>query len=232
MFRRLLALLWSRKEIIVANKMVVTNLCMPFVMVVLYQFMFKKQADMEKAILFMALPMAPAFVGYILPTLVSEEAEKNNQRSLRLAGVKSWEYVLSSLVFPFFLNLLYLLVLPFYLKVSWSELGASYLLVMVVSSLVIFLLFLLVALLVDSQSRASIVAIPVMMVTAFLPLFAMLDQTMEKVVSFTYMGAFAKYSTVLGQYSLGDKSFLVLVSWLCLSALAVIWATKKKQTIL
>ena len=43
----------------------------------------------NEVILYLVSPMIPALIGYIMPTLVAEEAEKNNQRSLRLAGVKS-----------------------------------------------------------------------------------------------------------------------------------------------
>lgn len=231
MFRRINALIWSRKEVILANKMVVVNLLMPFLMVTLYQFMFKGQEKMGQGILFMVLPMVPAFIGYSLPTLISEEAEKNNQRSLRLAGVKSWEYILASLVFPFLINLIYLIVLPFYLKVDWAALSPLYLPVMLVTSLVIFLLFLLVGLLVNSQSRASIIAMPVMMATAFLPLFSLIDQTVEKVIGFTYMGAFSHYSEKLADYSLIDFSFMVLLAWFLLGMFAVIFVTRQKHII-
>lgn len=231
MFKRLSALIWSRKEVVLVNKMVVTNLFMPLLMVLLYQFMFKGQENMEKAILLMVLPMVPSFIGYLLPTLVSEEAEKNNQRSLRLAGVKSWEYVLASLVFPFLLNLVYILALPFYLKVSFSDLGTSYFPVMMVSSVVIFLLFMMVALLVDSQSRAGIVAMPIMMVTSFLPLFTNLDKGLEKLGLLTYMGAYTDYSQKLTDYSLGNTSFLVLLAWLVVVLFGVIYVTKRKEII-
>ncbi|MGT2911284.1 ABC transporter permease [Streptococcus cameli] len=231
MIKRMGALLWSRKEVILANKMVVTNLLMPLLMVVLYQFMFKGKEDMEQMIFFLVLPMVPAFIGYMLPTIVSEEAEKNNQRSLRLAGVKSWEYILASLVPPFVINLIYLIALPFYLKIDWRDLGTSYLPVMLVSSIIIFLLFMGLALLVNSQSRATILAMPVMMATAFLPLFTMLDKTVEKIVGFTYMGSFVQYSQDLASYELGHNSFLVLLIWLLVSVVAVVWITKKKQVI-
>lgn len=231
MIRRLYALVWSRKEVVLANKMVVTNLLMPLLMVLLYQFMFKGRDGANEMILFMVLPMVPAFVGYMLPTLVSEEAEKNNQRSLRLAGVKSWEYVLASLVIPFICNLVYLVVLPVYLKVSWRTLGRQYLAVMLVTSIVIFLLFMAVALLVNSQSRSSIVAMPVMMVSAFLPIFSMLDKTTNKLASLTYMGSFAKYGQSLVNYSLLDMTFIVLLVWLLFSLVGVIWITHQRQII-
>ena len=135
MVRRMNALIWSRFQMILANKMVSVNLFMPILMVILYQYMFKGQDGMKDMILFMVLPMIPAMTGYLLPIVVGEEAEKNNQRSLQLAGVKNWEYVVASLIIPFLVNLFYLFALPLYLGMDLVELGWQYIPVMLVTSL-------------------------------------------------------------------------------------------------
>lgn len=231
MFRRINALLWSRMQMILANKMISIYLVMPILMVVLYQYMFKGREEMENVILFMVLPMVPAFLGYLLPTVLGEEAEKNNQRSLRLAGVKSWEYVLASLMIPFLVNLVYLIVLPFYLQVDWDKLGWQYIPVMLATTLVVFFIFMGFALVSDTQARATIGAMPIMMVTMLLPMFSMLDKTVEKIIGFTYLGSYSVYSQKLVDYQLSDKSFLFLLLWLVASILAVVWLTRQKQVI-
>lgn len=231
MFRRIKALLWSRMQMILANKMISIYLVMPILMVVLYQYMFKGREEMENVILFMVLPMVPAFLGYLLPTVLGEEAEKNNQRSLRLAGVKSWEYVLASLMIPFLVNLVYLIVLPFYLQVDWDKLGWQYIPVMLATTLVVFFIFMGFALVSDTQARATIGAMPIMMVTMLLPMFSMLDKTVEKIIGFTYLGSYSVYSQKLVDYQLSDKSFLFLLLWLVASILAVVWLTRQKQVI-
>ncbi len=231
MFRRINALLWSRMQMILANKMISIYLVMPILMVVLYQYMFKGREEMENVILFMVLPMVPAFLGYLLPTVLGEEAEKNNQRSLRLAGVKSWEYVLASLMIPFLVNLVYLIVLPFYLQVDWDKLGWQYIPVMLATTLVVFFIFMGFALVSDTQARATIGAMPIMMVTMLLPMFSMLDKIVEKIIGFTYLGSYSVYSQKLVDYQLSDKSFLFLLLWLVASILAVVWLTRQKQVI-
>lgn len=231
MLKRIMALLWSRKEMMMANKMVMMNLLIPALMVVLYQYMFKSMEDAGKMIFFMVLPMIPAFLGYLLPTVVAEEAEKNNQRSLRLAGVKSWEYVLASLLLPFVVAVIYLVLLPFYLRINLSELGWQYIPVMLLTSLIVFLIFMALALMTDTQARASIVAMPVMMVSSFLPMFAMMDKTVEKIIDFTYLGAYSVYSKEMSHYQIMDKSFLFLIIWLMVALLGVIWLTRQKQII-
>jgi ABC-2 type transport system permease protein len=226
-----MALLWSRKEMMMANKMVMMNLLIPALMVVLYQYMFKSMEDAGKMIFFMVLPMIPAFLGYLLPTVVAEEAEKNNQRSLRLAGVKSWEYVLASLLLPFVVAVIYLVILPVYLRINLSELGWQYIPVMLLTSLIVFLIFMALALMTDTQTRASIVAMPVMMVSSFLPMFAMMDKTVEKIIDFTYLGAYSVYSKEMSHYQIMDKSFLFLIIWLMVALLGVIWLTRQRQII-
>lgn len=231
MLKRIMALLWSRKEMMMANKMVMMNLIIPALMVVLYQYMFKSMEDAGKMIFFMVLPMIPAFLGYLLPTVVAEEAEKNNQRSLRLAGVKSWEYVLASLLLPFVVAVIYLVILPVYLRINLSELGWQYIPVMLLTSLIVFLIFMALALMTDTQTRASILAMPVMMVSSFLPMFAMMDKTVEKIIDFTYLGAYSVYSKEMSHYQIMDKSFFFLIIWLMVALLGVIWLTRQRQII-
>lgn len=231
MLRRLIALLWSRKEVMMANKMVVCNLFLPVLMVLLYQLMFKGKEGSEQMILFMVLPMVPNMVGYALPTLVSEEAEKNNQKSLWLAGVKGWEYIVTSLLVPLGVSLVYLVVLPIYLGVPWSDLGWAYGPVLCLTTLILLNIYLMLALWVDNQARASILAMPIMLLGSFLPMFALLDPKFEQVISLTPMGAFSQYSMDLADFSFSQGSFLALVVWLVLSVLGLLWIARHKKLI-
>lgn len=233
MFKRFLALLWSRMMIILANKTAAINLILPFVMVLLYRYMFGRQMsgdELAYAVLWTSLPMVAPMIATVFPTIVSEEAEKNNQRSLLLAGVKPWEYVLSSLLFPFCIIFVYIVGLPFYLGISRSELGLSYLLVMALTALVTSLLFLMVSLLCETQSRATIVSLPLMMVSAFLPMFTMMDERVSDVIQWTFLGAFTELSSTGGRdYMLLSQSFGVLVVWLGLTIVGAVVVTSRRR---
>lgn len=229
MVRRMNALIWSRFQMILANKMLSVNLFMPILMVILYQYMFKGQDGMEDMILFMVLPMIPAMTGYLLPIVVGEEAEKNNQRSLQLAGVKNWEYVVASLIIPFLVNLFYLFALPLYLGMDLVELGWQYIPVMLVTSLTVFLVFMGTALVVNTQSKATIGAMPIMMVTMLLPMLSLMDKTIEKIIGFTYLGSYSEYSVELADYQVFGTSFLYLILWLVGAMFVVVWLTRQKQ---
>lgn len=228
MFKRLSALIWSRKEILLANKQTAVMLLMPAGFVALYTFMFKDMPNSNDMILGMVLPMISGMIGYILPTLIAEEAEKNNQRTLILSGVKVWEYVVASLIIPFGIVVAYLVALPFALNIDLSN-WFNYLAITVLTSLVIILLYLAIALVCDTQTRATISAMPVMLVAMLLPMMAMMDDSMGKWITYTHMGAYTKWNLQGADYSLSDKSFWFLILWLVLSAVLVFYFSKKKH---
>jgi len=118
MFKRLQALLWSRKEILLANKQTSIMMVFPLMFAGIYSFIFRDMQGANKMVFTMILPMLTAMIGYLLPILIAEEVEKNNQRSLLMAGVKYEEYIFSNIIIPFIVVLIYLIALPFLLRVS------------------------------------------------------------------------------------------------------------------
>ncbi|WP_162011124.1 ABC transporter permease [Streptococcus sp. S784/96/1] len=228
MFKCLSALIWSRKEILLANKQTAVMLLMPAGFIALYSFMFKDMPNSHDMIFGMVLPMISAMIGYVLPTLIAEEAEKNNQRTLMLSGVKVWEYVIASLVIPFATVVVYLVALPFALNIDLSN-WVNYLAVSILTSLVTILLYLAVALVCDTQARATISAMPVMMATMLLPMMAMMNEDMGKWITYTHMGAYTKWNLQGAEYSLSDKSFWFLILWLVVSVVLVFYFAKKKH---
>lgn len=228
MFRRLSALLWSRKEILLANKQTALMLVMPAGFIALYSFIFKEMPNSNDMIFAMTLPMISAMLGYILPTLVAEEAEKHNQQTLILSGVKIWEYVLASLAIPFGLVIAYLIALPFALKIGLTH-WLVYLGVNILTALVTVLIYLAVALACDTQAKATITAMPVMIISMLLPMMSLTNKEIAELVTYTHMGAYTKWSLEGDSYSVLDKSFWILLLWLAGALLATFYFAKKKQ---
>ncbi|WP_373773946.1 ABC transporter permease [Streptococcus ferus] len=229
MFKRFTALIWLRREIIWANKQIVIQILMPILMVALYQFMYKDLpiGDKNEMILFLVLPMVYGFVGFIVALIISEENEKHNLRSLQLSGVGTPEYLLANLVYPFFIQLFYIVALPIYLQQSFSKLGGQYIIVNIVTSLVTLLIYLLLGILSNTQSKASIASLPIMLGISFLPLFAIIEKSLEKWIALTFMGAFIKYSKQLADFPLFSQASLILLLWLVLLLLLIVWALKR-----
>lgn len=230
MFKRLQALLWSRKEILLANKQTSILLLFPLLFAGIYSFIFKDMQGANKMVFTMILPMLTAMIGYLLPILIAEEVEKNNQRSLLMAGVRYEEYIFSNIVIPFVVALIYLIALPFLLRISIENWG-TYLLVNVVTTVVVFILYTAVTLLCDTQAKASMAAMPIMMVNLLLPIASMTNETMSTIASYTYMGAFGKWKEVRGDYLLTDKTFLILLIWLVLSAILAGTIIRRKKVL-
>ncbi|WP_303974992.1 ABC transporter permease [Streptococcus merionis] len=230
MFKRLQALLWSRKEILLANKQTSIMLIFPLMFAGIYSFIFKDMLDSNKMIFTMILPMLTAMIGYLLPILIAEEVEKNNQRSLLMAGVKYEEYIFSNLVIPFMAVLIYLLSLPFMLRVS-IENWTTYLLVNIVTTIVVFILYTAIALLCDTQAKASMAAMPIMMVNLLLPIAGMTSESISEIADYTYMGAFSQWRETRSDYALTDKTFFILLIWLVISVLVAGVVIRRKKVI-
>ncbi len=93
MFRRFVALLWLRLQIILSNKSVFLQVVMPAGLIYLYKFMMDSQSgpkeQMGVAYLMMCIPFSLALaVGSPILTILAEEKEKNNLKTLLLSGVK------------------------------------------------------------------------------------------------------------------------------------------------
>ena len=69
----------------------------PLMFAGIYSFIFRDMQGANKMVFTMILPMLTAMIGYLLPILIAEEVEKNNQRSLLMAGVKYEEYIFSNI---------------------------------------------------------------------------------------------------------------------------------------
>ena len=70
---------------------------------------------------------------------------------------------------------------------------------------------------------------PIMMVTMLLPMFSLMDKTIEKIIGFTYLGSYSEYSVELADYQVFGTSFLYLILWLVGAMFVVVWLTRQKQ---
>lgn len=231
MFKRFKALLWLRWEIIAANKTLLVQLFLPVAMVFLYQFIYDKaSAGKSSELIMMMMPaMILSFVGTTITYLIADENEKHNLTSLQLAGMGSLEYLLANLALPLFIELVYLIALPLYLGVSLSSLGLTYAVVNLLTALVTLGLFILIGIICKTQTQATILSLPFMLVVAFLPFFAMMDNSLKKAIDFTFMGTMTNYLLDRKHYQLMDKSLIFLLLWLVLTGALLFWGLRHHQ---
>lgn len=217
MFRQFLSLLWLRTQIIITNKSVLLQMVMPAGLVYLYKFMIDSQSGSKEQMgivyLMLCIPLALVLaVGSPILTILAEEKEKNNLKTLLLSGVKDGEYLLSTLIIPLILSVFYLVVIPLILGVKIDN-YTNYYVISGGVTLIVLLLYLSLGLVVKSQVMAQVVSVPTMLVIAFLPMLSGMDKTLSKVTDYSFMGLFTKFFSKWENFS-WSHAHLQLYSWI------------------
>lgn len=234
MFKRISALLWLRLRIIFSNKSILLQILIPFVFVYFYKYLLNTQGEVEgqEALFLLAicLPFSLAMaVGNPITVILSEEKEKHNLRTLLLSGVKGYEYITSTLILPFLLALIIMVVVPLILGVSIASF-LNYAIVILLTSIVIIMLYLFLGLLTRSQVEAQVFSVPAMLLVAFLPMLSNLDKNVAKVVDYSFMGLFTEYVTKWRDFSWNEafSTSVSLVCWIILLIIGNFLVIKKK----
>ena len=162
----------------------------------------------------MILPMTFAMSGgYMVSIMMAEDKEKRNLKTLMLSGVRSGEYLLSMLVYPFLFTVFALLFFPYYLHVDLSGKWPIYLLINLLIIVIILLINLFIGGISKTQSQAQVYSLFPLMLISFLPLFADFDKTIQHILRFTFMNPFINFFET-GDYSFKIEDFSNLVIWL------------------
>mgnify|MGYP003595753772 CR=1 FL=1 len=234
MFRRVLALLWLRLQIIISNKSILLQVIMPFAFVYFYKYLLEIQGDgsSQQAITLLAicLPFSLALaVGNPITVILSEEKEKHNLRTLLISGVKGYEYLVSTLILPLVLTVIVSITIPLILKVSIEHVF-NYSIVILLTSFVIILIYLFIGLITRSQVEAQVIGVPAMLLVSFLPMLANIDKNISKFVDYSFMGLFTEYVDKWQKFSWGEsiETNISLILWALLLIICNYLAITKK----
>lgn len=113
MYKKIKALTWLRTQILLTNSSLLMSVLLPFGLLFLYNMILNKNGNAGQGLLKMILPMTFAMSGgYMVSIMMAEDKEKRNLKTLMLSGVRSTEYLLSMLVYPFLFTVFALLFFP------------------------------------------------------------------------------------------------------------------------
>lgn len=226
MFKRIGALIWLRNQQLVTNKNLLVQVLLPFLLV----FLYKTFLDMKGiGLVFTCLSMVFSIsVGISISTLVSEEKEKKNIKTLLLSGVHYSEYIFSIFFYPIIITLLSILLLPILANADISAVYVEYLIVTFITAIIIMLLNLIVGLFSDTQSKAQVNSLPILIMTTFLPIFSSMKEDLKNIVDWTFMGAYTNLF-IDETFHLTDKSVVVLLIWLVILVVATMIALRKSK---
>ncbi|MGT2907957.1 ABC transporter permease [Streptococcus dentiloxodontae] len=228
MYKQVKALLWSRREILLANKAFFLQMLLPLILLLLFKFIYRDMnADMSFIILLIILPMSHAVFGMTITLLIADENEKGNMNSLVLSGVTSSAYLTANLFIPLVIDFLHVFIIPLVLGIKLVDLGWTYWLVNLLTAWVIIMLFIGIGILMDSQQKATIVTMPLYMIIGFLPMMTMNDKLILTLTDYTPVGALSHSLLDLTDYRLLTPSFFSLIVWLVVVSAAVPYVMKR-----
>lgn len=226
MFRKLNALLWLRLQVLISNSTLLATLLMPFGIAVLLNEFLNKNGEVSLFLLSASLTMVLSMgSGYMVSIMMAEDKEKRNLKSLILSGVTATEYTFSMLVLPILIMLLAMIVLPIYLKVDVSGYLFAYAIYLLLATICIIFLNLLIGAVSDTQSKAQVYSIFPMFIVSFLPMIALQNDTVQKVLDYSFIGPFVGLlKEGGGELSLGNLG--LLLSWVLVLGLACLFVLK------
>lgn len=229
MFKRIRALVWLRNQILLTNKNLLVQMLMPYMLVFLYKNFMTGQAG-GKEIMFACLSTALSMsVGSMISTIIAEEKEKNNLKTLILSGVKYHEYILSVLIHPLIVTAVTMFLFPIITEVDLGSLYLEYIVVILMTSLAVILVNLCIGLISDTQSKAQINSLPILFIVSLLPMFSGMKESIKEFVDYTFMAAYTDLFTK-ESFHLSDHSFRVLVVWNVALLFITIVALKNSKT--
>ena len=226
MFRKLNALLWLRLQVLISNSTLLASLLMPFGTAVLYNEFSNKNGQLSLFLLSASLTMVLSMgSGYMVSIMMAEDKEKRNLKSLILSGVTATEYTFSMLVLPILIMLLAMIVLPIYLKVDVSSYLFAYVIYLLLATISIIFLNLLIGAVSDTQSKAQVYSIFPMLIVSFLPMIALQNDTVQKVLDYSFIGPLVGLlKEGGGELSLGNLG--LLLAWVLVLGLASLFVLK------
>ena len=226
MFRKLNALLWLRVQVLISNSSLLATLLMPFGIAVLYNEFLNKNGQLSLFLLSASLTMVLSMgSGYMVSIMMAEDKEKRNLKSLLLSGVTATEYTFSMLVLPILIMLLAMIVLPIYLRVDVSGYLFAYVIYLLLATISIIFLNLLIGAVSDTQSKAQVYSIFPMLIVSFLPMIALQNDTVQKLLDYSFIGPFVGLlKEGGGELSLGNLG--LLLAWVLVLGLACLFVLK------
>ena len=226
MFRKLNALLWLRLQVLISNSTLLATLLLPFGLTVLQNEFLNKNGELSMFFLSTSLTMVLSMgSGYMVSIMMAEDKEKRNLKSLILSGVTATEYTLSMMALPLLVILISMVVLPLYLKVDLTNYLLAYSLYLLLATISMIFLNILIGAVSDTQSKAQVYSLFPMLIVSFLPMIASQNDTVQKVVDYSFVGPIANLLNKKG----GEISFSnigMLLAWVLVLGIANLFVLK------
>lgn len=224
MYKRFLALLWLRTQVIMINKNILLPVLMPYFMLLLFKFVMKtddtKVMDLMGLCFSMAIGMS---VGSPISAMIAEEKEKNNLSTLLLTGVRPSEYVLSILCYPVVISFVNLILFPAITQADVSEYILSYSVIMLLTSLASILINLLIGARSQSQSKSQVTSMIITMAVSMGPSLSLMNESVGQVLRYSFIGAYIEFFKN-PHFDLWSQELYYLLGWIGMISVALLFS--------
>ena len=238
MRKQLKSLMWLRRRIILSNKSLLIQVLLPFGITYIYRKLYEVRgtlnAETKFNLLVTCLSMALLFgAGNTISTIVSEEREKKTLRTLLLSGVKTKNYIISTLVFPFAISLASGLLIPDMLEIDFGKQSDTFYRAFLLTVVTVMLIFLFIGLACKSRVSAQVTGLSVTMISLFIPTFSGMSDTFDTVIKYSHMGLYTNALSDLDHFKWQDQknSLIALIIWILVFALLDFMQAKKIRKI-
>lgn len=215
MLKRLTDLLWLRKQIMGSNKSIVFSMLIPFFFLYFYKFINSTDGKISSGASLGLTVFCLSFffnvsIGILISSILTDEKEKGNLRTLLLTGVRPVEYIISTLIFPFLQALVLIVATPFVLELSVTKNLLPYAIITTLTALMIILIYLLLGMFCKNQVSLQIYSFPVMLGSMMLPNLPMLFPQAQVITDLSFMGLYTKLFLDWKNFNWGNSSLQVL----------------------
>lgn len=224
--RKIKALLRKEVKTLPKNKNVLFMSLIPILLSVFCNYLLgnsnRGNPMVATEMLFVCVGMNVTLISsYIVAMLIAEEKEKNTLRTLMLSGVTPMEFFVGKMLITVLMSEITDLAIFFIIGINIRYLGTFLLL----TTLVVLSMIGIggaIGIIAPNQMATGMIGMPVLMVLVFVPMLALINDTMAKISKFL-----PNYSMklLLDQTMLGAKSgvqalfqIMVIILWIILSA--------------
>ncbi|MDP5865713.1 ABC transporter permease [Streptococcus mutans] len=182
------SLLWLRQKIISSNKSIRIQMLLPFLLTYLYSFNHSGYEAKQFNLMLSVSMVLAMTVGGPMQTLLTEEKEKRTLKELLLSGVRSWEYIVSSLIFPIVIGISAVFLIPLLLNFKVGKMFIPYTVITLMTVIAVVLFYLFLGLIAKMQSISQALAIPSMFIIVLLPMLSRVNSTVAAFTDYSFMG--------------------------------------------
>ena len=209
---------------------------MTMFMNVLYANMSAGNPEMAASLQIMALNLGMSInigMGAVMMTALPLAEEKHTLRSLMTSSVNDKHFLIGSIIPPLLITVLTNYLLVFLSGVAIAEIDfLLFSFLTIVASFTSCLVGLLIGIIAKSQVNANNIMMPFVMVLAFVPMFASLSESMEKVASFVYTGMISQMMNAFAaKQSYNLEIFQILILFLGILVFLVLFTYFYKKNV-